>query len=414
MTTLSAKPKYFVDSFEGTNNLDINTDIATRQFSEDTATPPPLPIPWVATIGATQANQESDYHQQIFGFLQLAGDADLPTALASPDFNFNNSFGTDSIVGKKISLLVMDAGLLQLTQDPGDLKYTEAAVTVCANSTLSKAREPGSGFSMIWVEDEFSGTGNFIVFYDGDVPLTGAIPNPVGDGEGIVEIFIDDPLDGQPWDGIGSTVIIVKIAGTEIFRYQKSGGGYTDNYITLEGYMQSNAFQLATHKFDDLTVFHYTTTDSSLVRAGLSLFDIWGINNGLGVYPNFGNDSDGDGRIDGEEFAVDGNPLDPSNDGKIVGKPVLIGPTDYLTLTFPVRTGADFAGTPSATIDGLLYFVQATTDLSTPTGFYEVIPAFETGLPALNPGYEYRTFTTFDDINTLGKTFFQMNVGPTE
>ena len=57
---------------------------------------------------------------------------------------------------------------------------------------------------MVFVEDSFSGNGNFIQVWNGDALLGNLIPNPAGAGGGNVEFFVNDPSDGNPWDGVGS------------------------------------------------------------------------------------------------------------------------------------------------------------------------------------------------------------------
>jgi hypothetical protein len=118
-----------------------------------------------------------------------------------------------------------------------------------------------------------------------------------------------------------------------------------------------------------------------------------------------GANPDGDSLNNLGEFATDGNPASGLSSGKIVGKIAPVGGVNAMTLTLPVRNGtvldpADPAGGElglKQTADGLFYKIQASDNLaSTPLTVSEVsapdATAIQLGLPALNPGWTYRTF----------------------
>ncbi|MFD0892290.1 autotransporter-associated beta strand repeat-containing protein [Luteolibacter ambystomatis] len=105
-------------------------------------------------------------------------------------------------------------------------------------------------------------------------------------------------------------------------------------------------------------------------------------------------DPDHDGRSNLLEFALDGDPTNAANDGKMRAA---VGLDNVLTLTLPVRLGASFTAggdLVSAPVDGVIYKIQGSTDLSDfiSTNVTEVIPALASGMPALGTGWEYRTF----------------------
>ena len=133
-------------------------------------------------------------------------------------------------------------------------------------------------------------------------------------------------------------------------------------------------------------------------------YDSWAASKGL-TSANNGKDQDpdGDGRTNLQEFAFDGDPLNPCNDGKIVtviGDPDGDGPeTSALIVTLPVRDGTVFSGPGdlvSDPIDGLIYSIQGSSDLIdfTSMAITEVTPALSAGMPSLSSGWTYRSFRT--------------------
>ncbi len=123
-------------------------------------------------------------------------------------------------------------------------------------------------------------------------------------------------------------------------------------------------------------------------------------------------DPDGDGAVNLSEFAFNGNPLDPSDIGRLAsqtaGVPAL---GNALILTFATRAGTSFTGN-SATHDGLTYTVLGSTDLA---GFASpvteaspaIVPAH---LPAPGTGYEYHTFRLNASTGLTGKGFLRVKI----
>ncbi len=113
-----------------------------------------------------------------------------------------------------------------------------------------------------------------------------------------------------------------------------------------------------------------------------------------------GDDPDGDGILNIGEFGLDGDPVSGTNSGKVVGRNALVDGIPTLVLTLPVRNGASFSGTTqkNASVDGIQYSMQASDDLAVwnilvvteVTGTDK--STIETGLPALDSGWTYRTF----------------------
>ena len=144
-----------------------------------------------------------------------------------------------------------------------------------------------------------------------------------------IRIDIDDPNnDGNPWDGVGSTVFTAYVFDPNLgdydpirnpnngdpWAYEIPDGGLTSNYISFYGKAQtwSENNSLAVHTFDDLTVWSapaFASTenadfDGDGVVSGLD-FLIYQQNIGLGgQVDNSNGDANGDGTVDGADLAV--------------------------------------------------------------------------------------------------------------
>lgn len=68
-----------------------------------------------------------------------------------------------------------------------------------------------------------------------------------------VELRISDVVDGNPWDGVNDALIDVYADGSAspVFSFTKTGG-YTSNFITLQGFGASAGLSIS--QFDDFTV----------------------------------------------------------------------------------------------------------------------------------------------------------------
>lgn len=120
-------------------------------------------------------------------------------------------------------------------------------------------------------------------------------------------------------------------------------------------------------------------------------------------------DPDHDGLSNVEEFGLDGNPASAASTGKVVMK--IDG--GHLTLTLPVRTGAAFTGLgplTSGLVNGLIYRIDGSGDLSGYTTAAEETAVLSTNLPDLTPGWTYRTFRLTSPVSAVSKGFLRADV----
>ena len=212
----------------------------------------------------------------------------------------------------------------------------------------------------------------------------------------------------------------------------QAAGGLNDDITSvkvLPGYAvtfyEHDNFQGATlvKTADDFCLFDDGWNDraSSMVVSTVNniAYAQWAVRKGLGAGAGdtSGLDADADGRSNLAEFALDGNPVSPASDNK---QRVLLqtsGASRFLTMTFPVRTGAVFAATSgggrSATRDGVTYLVEGSDNLgSYVVPVAETTPAAAGGLPGLSSGWEYRSFRLTRDVATSPRGFLRLRIVP--
>lgn len=318
----------FVDTFGvSADTSDINLETATRQSGSL------APLDYVAnTPDSTNAFQ----HQMFSAAtnpdqpLQLAAVGSLTApapvfafpVMVSPDMNFKGST-VDGILSKRISF-DLDVGAT-VDESGGIGRFVNTGITIGASIPLVDAEntreiigEPATPhLSIRFIEDTFN-TGdpndpdtNFIQIFDGiDLVVTRA-NHEQGAGPLSVQLDITDPSDGDPWDGVGSTLVDVIVNGNSIVSYEKTDGGYSDNYITLWGDRNFAGNTLATHTYDNFTIFAAPAVipmddadfddDGDVDGAD---FLVWQRGFGLTGQPDKSTgDSNGDGNVDGTDLA---------------------------------------------------------------------------------------------------------------
>ena len=196
-----------------------------------------------------------------------------------------------------------------------------------------------------------------------------------------------------------------------------TGSGDTFN-VRVTGISGRGLFLLAVNTASDIVDFETNALVSSVTSAPVFIntpYRSWAAARGLspGVNDGFADDPDGDGRFNLEEFALDGDPLSSPNDGKQRVAIEDVSGTNFVTCTLPVRSGAVLAanGELSASVDGIVYSVAGSFDLiSFGNHIAEQVPAAEAGLPALNPGWSYRTFRLNRGISDQTQGFIRLRI----
>ena len=123
---------------------------------------------------------------------------------------------------------------------------------------------------------------------------------------------------------------------------------------------------------------------------------------GTGFFENI----DGSGVANIVQFALGGNPNDPTDNGTQVLFTTDADDNDGLVLTIAVRAGAVFAGAPSpeAELDGITYSIQGSADLEDWTSAVEEVTVKANGIPSPPAGYELRSFRLIEApaLDSLG------------
>jgi autotransporter-associated beta strand protein len=131
-------------------------------------------------------------------------------------------------------------------------------------------------------------------------------------------------------------------------------------------------------------------------------------------------DPDNDGSNNLTEFAFDGNPASGSLNPKVFAFTVdsdFDGDTDKeLVLTAAIRTGAAVftnaaPSTAASVADGITYRIEGSSTLASfPTTVNAVPTPITTALPALNPGYSYRSFSLGGSNGLPSRGFLRASV----
>lgn len=180
-------------------------------------------------------------------------------------------------------------------------------------------------------------------------------------------------------------------------------------------------------KVEDTKTWTFRESDGtlSLVDTGTTAtpYQTWATATGLTGQPGSATDAasdadpDQDGRNNLAEFAFNGNPLSAADQGQIHS---LTADTNAdglkeLVLTVAVRAATPaFSGSPSptATVDGITYTIEGSTDLTNGGVVVTPVTALTTGLPALTgpTNYKYVSFSLSGSSGLVGRGFLRAKV----
>jgi autotransporter-associated beta strand protein len=307
------------------------------------------------------------------GTLKLSADIASLIIQGASDFrvNVNTGGGIIDTNGFSTAISVPILGT-------GDLTKTGAGtLTLSGTSTYAGTTTLSGGTLALGANDALPDTTNITLgaatlnaetYTDtvGTLDVTGSATINLGSGAALA--FADSSaVGGGNWSGTlnltgtfvpGASLRFGDGTGTGLTATQLdaiSASGWTDFSLDANGYLIATA-------------------------VGGDSFTTWAGEKGLDGTPGKENgkadDPDKDGINNLQEFAFNGDPLDPSDNGMIAGfvqDTDTPADTDELTLIVAVRNGATFSsnGSPAvqtATVDGVVYTIEGSLDLATIPG----------------------------------------------
>lgn len=381
-------------------------------------------------MGASAAStlEMAGYSQTLAGLQRATNPATVTnSAVGLSTLNLNIS-GTSTYSGLIIGNLEINklgAGTQELTVPNS---YTGGTMVTAGTLLVSNISGSATGSGTVTVDGAGTLAGTGII--GGDVVVNGQVTPGVTTGDltltGNVSFAAGSTLKIDVNDASAPKKDLLAVAGT-----LSAAAATLDFDVT--GSLAEPVYVVATYTgsapagFTAVDVpagyvvdYDYNGNSIALVNAYLG----WAAENGLTAGVNDGKlqDPDNDGVANVVEFATDGDPLSGEANGKIrsiitdvdSGAPV----DNALTITLPVRAGAVFSGPGdqvSASVDGILYRIQSSTDLSdfTSPNVTEVTDnaaiLTELSLPALSgAGWTYRTFRAPGTPGTDAKEFIRI------
>ena len=330
----------------------------------------------------------------------------------TPTYTFDSGSATAGVVSRSSVILsanssiggagdmTIDAVVSQSGGAPGLTKVGAGTLTLTAANTYTGNTNVSEGALILADNAQLS----FVLGASG-------INNSIT-GAGTVTLEGDFNINTTAADGLSSGSWTLENVDT-------LAGAYGSSF-TVTGFTDIGGDKWEKTVGSKIYTFDETTGILTLVTS--DPFPAWAASKDLNGTPGFengkGDDPDGDGFTNLDEFAFDGNPLSGANDGKIVGKIATVGPDQVITLTLPVRNGATFANDGgdqlSALTDGIYYRVEGSLDLSVfANTVTEVTPAITAGLPTLSTGWTYRTFRAPGTVPTVSMTFLRAKASET-
>ncbi|HKX62837.1 MAG TPA: immunoglobulin domain-containing protein, partial [Verrucomicrobiae bacterium] len=218
------------DTFDANtaNTTDLNVDLARQSGTK-------APLEYSMAVGPAHYGHQL---QNVNAPNQLLV-ADFPNSTSSLNFNFN---GANSAGGLKISF-----DLDSVPTVYGGTPDNWGCINLGASQTDQLVNVNG-GQAHFGILFRAAGT---LQAFDG-AAVVSPNPEPVyttspAGTTNHIDLVISD-ADGNPFDGLGSTIIEVFVNGgaLPVWTFTKGGGGYANNYINLQGSFRAH--------FDNLTI----------------------------------------------------------------------------------------------------------------------------------------------------------------
>lgn len=381
-------------------------------------------------MGASAAStlEMAGYSQTLAGLQRASNPATVTNSavgLSTLNLNISGTSTYSGLITGNLEINKLGAGTQELTVPNS---YTGGTTVTAGTLRVSNISGSATGSGTVTVDGAGTLAGTGII--GGDVLVNGQVTPGVTTGDltltGNVSFAAGSTLKIDVNDASAPKKDLLAVAGTlsaaaATLDFDVTGSLADPVYIVATYTGSAPAGFTAVDVPSGYVVdYDYNGNSIALVNAYLG----WATENGLTVGVNDGKlqDPDNDGVANVVEFATDGDPLSGEANGKIrsiitdvdSGAPVV----NALTITLPVRAGAVFSGPGdqvSASVDGILYRIQSSTDLSdfTSSNVTEVTDnaaiLTELSLPALSgAGWTYRTFRAPGTPGTDAKEFIRI------
>jgi autotransporter-associated beta strand protein len=385
--------------------------------------------------GGDQIYSETHVHQT-GGFFDLNGSNEAFRALTGTAGTVHNSASatiSELTVGQGSVALDSYAYAGSLTDGSGQLKLTKTGLgTQALSGTSSHTGLTSVAEGRLLVNGTFSASNVSVgsgAVLGGTGTVTGTVSVGVGGtvapgastgtltaGTGLIDGNLQVELDGASADRLTVTGEL-NITNANLV-IDTPGAGATEAVYIIASYgtLTGTDFASTSPLPDGYALdYNYQGNKQIALVGSATPYQSWANTSGLdNSNDDPADDPDKDGQTNLEEFAFDGDPLSGEASGKIVSAISQIGPDKVLTLTLPVRTGADFNGDgdlASDPIAGLIYKIQGSIDLSDfiTMNITEVTPAIvPPGTPTLSSGqWTYRTFRVPTAVPGAAKQFLR-------
>ncbi len=243
------------DTFDSASEIGLNQDLNTRQTGSL------APMNYGSTGNAIYVSAGGDNMLWIIGQSDGTGAPTANSGVVWAGANFNQDPGAGGYVS-------ISADIFPSANDPGNSSWLGFTIASGNMNSAPTANTPQLGAI-------FFGNSLFQA-YDSSSYVTGFNYNSNSAVAHRVEFRISDPTDGNPWNGSGQTdfALFVDGAASPLWSYTKSGGGFSNNYITF--WANANAGQTLVNKVDNFNVTAVTAVPEpgTVTLVGTALFGL--------------------------------------------------------------------------------------------------------------------------------------------